>query len=181
MATHSSILAWKIPRTEEPGRLQSMGSQKSQTWLKRFSKQAHAVLGKLMGIMRTWCITDSLICSSVHPLLVQRTTAVCQGLSQLLRVCLPSQLFATPWTVAPLGSCVCGIFQARILEWIAISSRGSSPPRGQTHASHVSFSGRRVLSFFCLFLTTGTTWEAPTCCWGYSCQQEIWIPRKTYS
>ena len=27
MATHSSILAWKIPRTEEPGRLQSMGSQ----------------------------------------------------------------------------------------------------------------------------------------------------------
>ena len=29
MATHSSILAWKIPQTEEPGRLQSMGLQKS--------------------------------------------------------------------------------------------------------------------------------------------------------
>ena len=28
MATHSSILAWKIPQTEEPGGLQSMGSQK---------------------------------------------------------------------------------------------------------------------------------------------------------
>ena len=28
MATHSSILAWKIPRTEEPGRLQHMGSQR---------------------------------------------------------------------------------------------------------------------------------------------------------
>ena len=27
MAIHSSILAWRIPRTEEPGRLQSMGSQ----------------------------------------------------------------------------------------------------------------------------------------------------------
>ena len=27
-ATHSSTLAWKIPWTEEPGRLQSMGSQK---------------------------------------------------------------------------------------------------------------------------------------------------------
>ena len=26
MATHSSILAWRIPLTEEPGRLQSMGS-----------------------------------------------------------------------------------------------------------------------------------------------------------
>ena len=31
MATHSSVLAWKIPWTEEPGRLQSMGLQKSQT------------------------------------------------------------------------------------------------------------------------------------------------------
>ena len=30
MATHFSILAWKTPWTEEPGRLQSMGSQKSQ-------------------------------------------------------------------------------------------------------------------------------------------------------
>ena len=28
MATHSSILAWKIPWMEEPGRLQSMGSQR---------------------------------------------------------------------------------------------------------------------------------------------------------
>ena len=28
IVTHSSILAWKIPRTEEPSRLQSMGSQR---------------------------------------------------------------------------------------------------------------------------------------------------------
>ena len=28
MATHSSILAWRIPWTEEPGRLQSLGSQR---------------------------------------------------------------------------------------------------------------------------------------------------------
>ena len=28
MATHSSIPAWEIPWTEEPGRLQSMGSQR---------------------------------------------------------------------------------------------------------------------------------------------------------
>ena len=32
MLTHSSILAWRIPWTEEPGRLQSIGSQ-SQTQL----------------------------------------------------------------------------------------------------------------------------------------------------
>ena len=29
MATHSSILAWKIPWTKEPGGLQSIGSQES--------------------------------------------------------------------------------------------------------------------------------------------------------
>ena len=33
MATHSSILAWEIPRTEEHGGLQSMGSQKSRIGL----------------------------------------------------------------------------------------------------------------------------------------------------
>ena len=31
MPTHSSILAWEIPWTEEPGGLQSMGSQESDT------------------------------------------------------------------------------------------------------------------------------------------------------
>ena len=33
MATHSSILAWEVPRTEEPGGLRSLGSQKSRTQL----------------------------------------------------------------------------------------------------------------------------------------------------
>ena len=31
MATHSSILAWRIPKTEETGGLQSMGFKKSDT------------------------------------------------------------------------------------------------------------------------------------------------------
>ena len=37
MATHSSALAWSIPWTEAPGKLQSMGSQESDTteWLNR--------------------------------------------------------------------------------------------------------------------------------------------------
>ena len=34
MATHSSLLTWEIPWTEEPGGLQSMGSQKSQIQLR---------------------------------------------------------------------------------------------------------------------------------------------------
>ena len=39
MATHSSVLAWRIPRTAEPGGLPSMGSQ-SRTRLKRLSSSS---------------------------------------------------------------------------------------------------------------------------------------------
>ena len=37
MATHSSILAWRIPWTEEPGRLQSMGWQRVRHDLATFT------------------------------------------------------------------------------------------------------------------------------------------------
>ena len=40
MATHSSILAWEIPWTEEPGGLQSMGSQRVRYGC---SKRAHSL------------------------------------------------------------------------------------------------------------------------------------------
>ena len=46
MATHSSTLAWEIPCTEEPGGLQSMGSQ-SQTRLKRLNTAQHLVVFSL--------------------------------------------------------------------------------------------------------------------------------------
>ena len=48
MATHSSILAWRIPRTEEPGRLQSMRSQRvrydwaTNTVYKMFFSEKHS-------------------------------------------------------------------------------------------------------------------------------------------
>ena len=41
IASHSSNLAWRIPWTEEPGRLQSTGSQKSRTLLKQLSTYEH--------------------------------------------------------------------------------------------------------------------------------------------
>ena len=41
IATHSNILAWRIPWTEEPGGLQSIGSQKSWTPLNQLSMQAY--------------------------------------------------------------------------------------------------------------------------------------------
>ena len=41
MAAHSSIVAWRIPRAKKPGGLQSIGPQKSQTQLKRFSMRIY--------------------------------------------------------------------------------------------------------------------------------------------
>ena len=63
MATHPSILAWRIPRTEEPGGLQSMGSQ------------GVGHLGLSCGIQGLHCIvcglllrhTDSLVVLCVVP------------------------------------------------------------------------------------------------------------------
>ena len=49
------------------------------------------------------------------------------------------QLFVTPWIVAHPRSSVHGISQARILEWVAMSSsRGSSPPRNRTWVSCIA-------------------------------------------
>ena len=60
MATHSSILAWRIPKTEEPGRLQSMGSQKrwiqlgnsrTRSYLEREKKDSEC--GKMLTAVRS--------------------------------------------------------------------------------------------------------------------------------
>ena len=57
-----------------------------------------------------------------------------------------SDSFATPWTVASQTPLSMGILQAKILEWVAVSSsRGSSQPRDRTSVFSVSCIGRRVL------------------------------------
>ena len=63
MAPHSSTLAWKIPWMEEPGRLQSMGSQ-SETQLSDFNFTFHFhALEKEMAIhssVLTWRIPGTV-------------------------------------------------------------------------------------------------------------------------
>ena len=74
-----------------------------------------------------------------------------------VRVCSVTQSCLTlsnPMDSSPTGSCVHGIFQARICEWVAISSsRGSSWPRDQTCISYI---GGWILYHW-------TTWEALQC------------------
>ena len=64
MATHSSVLAWRIPGTGEPGGLPSMGSQ-SRTRLKRLSSSSSSrrlrrppVLGSLLLLLWSCCYSE---------------------------------------------------------------------------------------------------------------------------
>ena len=73
MATHPSILAWKIPRTEEPGGLQSMGSQKSQAQL---SEHTHTYNKYLMKSGKLLYYINQNSATSPHPLPKRMKTAV---------------------------------------------------------------------------------------------------------
>ena len=56
-APHSSTLGWKIPRTEQPGGLQSTEDAKSQTGLKGRSMHAQASgcgVGGLLSVVAHW-------------------------------------------------------------------------------------------------------------------------------
>ena len=65
MGTHYSILAWEIPRTEEPGGLQSMGLQKSQTQLSTKQQQQSYVYNDVVPLfsilMWLLAVTDMLL------------------------------------------------------------------------------------------------------------------------
>ena len=53
MTTHASILAWRIPRTEEPGRLQSMRSQRVEHDLVTKTTTKTDVILSVEGMWRT--------------------------------------------------------------------------------------------------------------------------------
>ena len=66
-------------------------------------------------------------------------TASCSQLDSCVQSLSRARLFATPWTVARQAPLFMGILQARILEWVAISSpRGSSQSRDRTWVSCVA-------------------------------------------
>ena len=84
MATHSSILAWKVPWTEEPGRLQSIGSQRVRhDW----ATNTNFIIGHRIQTSLFQCKNNSFSFefSSV------------QSLSHV-------RLFVTPWTTARQAS-----------------------------------------------------------------------------
>ena len=66
MAPHSTTLAWKIPRTEEPGRLQSMGLQRvghnRETSLQRLHNNNESCLRTVSPSWKTSTNPDLLKC-----------------------------------------------------------------------------------------------------------------------
>ena len=125
MATHSSILAWKIPWTEEPGRLQSMGSQ-SQTQLSDFTS-LRANTYKWTWHFSVWVVLFSAstgcaavlgalrICSQVSPL--AQSWRVCAGLQKCVHGHLLNLLSAwsPPWRVECMISvCLFTCFQKKL-------------------------------------------------------------------
>jgi len=111
IATHSSILAWRISWTEEPGRLQSTGSQRVG-----YDRATNTVTFSL------WCV-------------------VYKNIKSLCCMCvLVAQLCATnPIDYSLPGFSLHGILQAKILEWVAMPfPRGSSWPRDRTWVSCIA-------------------------------------------
>ena len=63
-ATHSSILIWRIPRTEEPGELQSMGSQESNT-NERIALSLFLTRVRNLGFIGAWDLYEITTVSSL--------------------------------------------------------------------------------------------------------------------
>ena len=160
MATHFSILAWRIPWTEELGRLQSMGSQRAD-W----------VANTILFVIVCASCSPTLSCSSPFP-----SPHLSYSCSLYLWVCFFFLIFTVavkslqscltlcdPRDGSPPGSPVPGILQARTLEWVATSFSNTWKWRVKV----------RSLSHVRLFATPWTAaYQAPPSM-GFS-RQECW-------
>ena len=112
-------------------------------------------LGHQRALSWAHCDTQQLPTSDLfytwHCVYVNAAAVLCSVVSDSL----------TPWTAACQGSFVHGIFQARILEWVAISySRGSSRPRDRIHVSDITSIGRWYIYIYIYIFYHCATWEA---------------------
>ena len=150
MATHSSTLAWEIPWTEEPGRLQSMGLQRVRHdwatslslftfmhWRRKWQPTPVFLPGKSQGwepgelpsmgshrVGHDW--RDLAAAGPIQCLAIVKWKKV--KVAQLCPTLCDSMDYTFP-----------GIPQAMILEWVTLPFfRGSSQPRGWTQVPHIA-------------------------------------------
>ena len=124
---------WRIPWTEEPGRLQSMGSQRvrhdraTNTFMYRTVKKYLRYSAQQNNYGYWFNGTYSI---------GREAYIKNESESEVTRSC---PTLCDPMDYSLPGSSILGIFQARILEWVAISlSRGSSWPGDRTWVSHIA-------------------------------------------
>ena len=167
MAPHSSILAWKIAWTEEPGGLQSTGSPRvghdgvtslslpcigegngNPLWCSCLEnpRDGGAWWAAVYGVAqnRTWLkrLSSSSLRAFMH--MIQYHWYY-YNMTVFLLVTQLCQTLLQPMDCGSLGSSVLGFSQARILEWVAISfPRGSSQTRDQICVSCI---GRQILYY----------------------------------
>ena len=122
MATDSSIHNWKFPWTEEPGGLQSMGSQ-SRTQVSSCTRaRAHTRTHTLICSLFFKLLILSILISSIW----EDDFFFFSSTNLLLPTHLPPPSCThaqscNPMDFSPPDTSVHGLFQARILEWVAIS------------------------------------------------------------
>ena len=146
MAIHSSTLAWKIPWTEEPDRLQSMGSQRvGHDWATELNWTEQLNRTELSTKTENKCRYILLVFySHIHIKIIIFLLFFCMLPQSLCRMEKEKWSHSVVSDCDPMdcslsGSSIHGIFQARVLEWIAISfSRGSSQPQNQTWVSCIA-------------------------------------------
>ena len=136
LAAHSSTLAWKIPWTGEPGRLQFMGSQRVRhDWVTSLSL---SFLTKIGTIQRRFALPllkdDTQSCEAFcifNSQINEKKTTVANKL--IKTICLVAQLYLTLcglMTCSLPAFCVHGIFQARIWNGLPFPTPGDLPDPG---------------------------------------------------
>ena len=120
MATHSSILAWKILWMEEPDRIQSMGSQ-SQTWLSDFTLFTY----QMFILTEIWKERKRWACSTSEGVQFEQGDLCLPTILYIQQTCVgPSWVFGTvlrpitkffPWIVHHFQRCHCWLQIAKIV------------------------------------------------------------------
>ena len=167
MATHSSVLAWRIPGTGEPGGLPSMGRTESDTTEATQQQQQQTAslvaqtvkglptmqetrvrfLGGEIPWRRQWQPTPVLLPGKSHGWrsLVGYSPWGCKESDTTERlhfhfhfeVAQSCPTLCDPMDYSLPGSSIHGIFQARILEWVAIDRKSTRLNSSHRHTSRM--------------------------------------------
>ena len=137
MATHSSILTWRIPWKEEPSGPQSTGSQSRTRLIERLN---------LRGVREGYIPGLYPLLGHVYLFLVSLFIIFLLSIHECMLSHFSSVRLCDPMNCSPPGSSLHGILQAGILEWVVIPfSRGSCDSSNRTRIFYISHIGKQVL------------------------------------